>query len=85
MASHVAETMLDEGYLGDCDGWLTDFGAIHGNPSVNVPEASWDKHPRGVTFIGGKLGAMIPAGLKASVSTINSLIVGGIEFWTLRK
>ena len=47
-----AETMLDEGYLAIVMVGWTDFAAIHGNPSVNVPEASWDTHPRGVTFIG---------------------------------
>ena len=51
MAS-FAETTLHEGYVAIVTVGWTDFGAIHGNPSVNVPEASWDKHPRGVTFIG---------------------------------
>lgn len=53
--SSFAEDTLNEGYAAIVTVGWTDFGAIHGNPSVNVPEASWDKHPRGVTFI-GKLG-----------------------------
>ena len=50
--SSFAETVLNEGYIAIVTVAWTDWGAIHGNPSVQVPEATWDKHPRGVTLIG---------------------------------
>jgi amidase len=49
-----AERTLDEGYLAIVTTAWTDWGAIYGNPSVQVPEKTWQDHPRGVTFIGKK-------------------------------
>jgi len=55
-SSYVQRLLEEKGYRAVMTlGW-TDYGAIYGNPSVQVPEKRWVDHPRGVTFI-GKVGS----------------------------
>jgi amidase len=55
-SSYVQRLLEEKGYRAVVTVGWTDYGAIYGNPSVQVPEKRWVNHPRGVTFI-GKVGS----------------------------
>jgi amidase len=57
-SSYVQRLLEEKGYRAVVTVGWTDYGAIYGNPSVQVPEKRWVNHPRGVTFI-GKVGSDI--------------------------